>query len=305
MQNQSPKGVIYDQGYRRYEGGYRGRGYAIWSLLVADLKRALGIKKGLWYRAFLWFFLFVITVQTIFVFFFDFAAELGPQAPSAFSHPHSFLFDLMSIILLFLSAMVAPDLLSSDRKFKVLPLYLVRPIELYDYLLAKAGAIFGFLALTALTPQLGLFVAKTFTSEDAVRYIISHAWGLGALFLSSAIYAAFYTFFAMAVSSLTTQRGQATGAIIALPFFLGLGAGLLLIITQSQYFQLLDLNNLPTGLKNALLGASHGQQAVQITFGDRSFSFAPLDWQVYLLAYGALVAFSLSVVLFSYAKERP
>jgi ABC-2 type transport system permease protein len=291
------KGVIYDQGYRRYEGAYRGRGYAIWSLLSADLKRALGIKKSLWYRAFLWFFLFVITVQTIFVFFFNFAAELGPQAPTAFRHPHSFLFDLMSIILLLLSAMVAPDLLSADRKFKVLPLYLVRPIELYDYLLAKAGAICGFLALTALIPQLGLFAAKTFTSEDALRYIISHAGDLGALWLSSAIYAVFYTLFAMAVSSLTTQRGLATGATIALL--------LLLIITKNQYFQLLDLDSLPTGLKNALFGVSYGQQEVQITFGDQSFSLVLLDWPVYLLAYGAIVAFSLSLLLFSYAKERP
>ncbi len=299
------KGVIYDQGYRRYEGRYWGRGYAIWSLLSADFKRALGIKKSLWYRVFLWFFLFVITVQTIFVFFFNFAAELGPQAPSAFRHPHSFLFDLMSIILLLLSAMIAPDLLASDRKFKVLPLYLVRPIELYDYLLAKAGAICGFLALMALIPQLGLFIAKTFTSEDALRYIISHTGDLGALLLSSAIYAVFYTLFAMAVSSLTTQRGLATGATIALLLLSGLGAALLLIITQNQYFQLLDLDSLPTGLKNALFGLSYGQQAVQITFGDQSFSLVLLDWPVYLLAYGAVVAFSLSLLLFSYAKERP
>ncbi|MCI2429243.1 ABC transporter permease [Candidatus Acetothermia bacterium] len=302
---QAPKGVIYDQGYRRYEGAYRGRGYAIWSLFSADFKRALGIKKGLWYRVFLWIFFLIITVQTVFVFFFDFAAELGSPTPATFGQPHSFLFDLMSVILLFLSAMVAPDLLSNDRKSKALQLYLVRPIELYDYLLAKAGAIFGFLMLVALVPQLGLFVAKTFTSEDAVQYIANHARDLGALTLSSGLYAFFYTVFAMALSSLTTQRSQATGAIIALPFFLGLGAALLLILTQNQYVQLLDLDSLPAGLKNALVGVSYGQQNVQITLGDRSFSFESLDWPIYLLAYGAVVAFSLSVVLFSYAKERP
>ncbi|MDW8329581.1 MAG: hypothetical protein RML48_06345 [Candidatus Bipolaricaulota bacterium] len=301
----TPKGVIYDRGYRRYEGAYRGRGYAIWSLLSADFGRALGIKKGLWYRVFLWLFFLIITVQTVFVFFVTLVTERVPQTPSAFSHPYSFLFDLMSTILWFLSAMVAPDLLTNDRKFKALQLYLVRPIELYDYLLAKAGALFGLLMVAALVPQLGLFAAKAFTAEDAVAYVAHHTRDLGALILSSGLYALFYTVFAMAISSLTTRRGLATGAIIALPFFLGLGAALILVLTQSQYFQLLDLDSLPAGLKSALFGVSYGAQNVQITFGDRSFSLEPLDWSIYLLAYSAVIAFSLSVVLFSYAKERP
>lgn len=301
----TPKGVIYDQGYRRYEGAYRGRGYAIWSLLSTDFTRALGIKKGLWYKTALWICLAIVLIQTIFVFFFDALAGLGQQMPSALLNSHSLLFDLMSVLLLVLSALVTPDVLVNDRKFKALQLYLVRPIELYDYLLAKAGAVFGFLIVTALVPQLGLFIAKTLTSEDAVHYIVSHARDLGALTLSSVLYALFYTVFAMALSSLTTRRGLATGAIVALPIFLGLGAAVVLVLTQSQYFQLLDVDSIPAGLKNALFGVSYGTQNMQVTFGDRSFSLEPLDWPIYLLAYGAVVAFSLSVVLFSYARERP
>lgn len=292
MSSETPKGVIYDQGYQRYEGHYLGRGYAIWSLTASDLKRALGIKKSVWYKVFLWFFFFVIAAQAIVFFFINYlATRLGPEAPSALTNPHSALFDGISIFLLFLGAMVAPDLLCSDRRFKVLSLYLVRPIELYDYLLAKGLTIFGFLTLVALVPQLAIFVARAFTATDAIKYVTDHTRDLGALFASSLLYAAFYTSLAMAFSSLTSQRAYATGAIIAIPILLGFAASLLLVTTQNQYWQLLALGDLPGSVKNALFGVSYG-------------AIEPLEPWIYLLALGAVISLSLSVALFSYAKER-
>jgi ABC-2 type transport system permease protein len=300
----TPRGVIYDQGYRRYEGRYLGRSYAIWSLIVSDLKRALGVKKSAWYRAFLWFFLVVILVQTVFAFFFNAIAELGGSAPLALTHPHSFLFDIASIIFLFLSAMVAPDLLCYDRKFKVLSLYLVRPIELYDYLFAKGAVLFGFLALVALVPQLGIFITKAFTAPDAIKYFIEHSRDFGALFASSLLYAVFYASLAMAVSSLTAQRNYATGAIIAAPILLGVASTLLFATSKNTYWQLLDIDGLPGGVKNALFGVSYSTET-GVTINEQVISLQPLEWWIYAIALGAVVALSLSVVLFSYAKEHP
>lgn len=296
-----PKGVIYDQGYRRYEGRYLGRGYAIWSLVASDLKRALGIKKSMWYKLALGILLAIIFAQTLFFFFINLAAEVG--APSALTNPHNALFDGMSIILLFLGAMIAPDLLCNDRKFKVLALYLVRPIELYDYLLAKISVLFSLLALVALVPQLAIFVAKAFTAPDAIKYVADHTRDLGALLAASLLYAVFYASFAMAFSSLTMQRAQATGAIIVIPLLLGFAAGLLLTTTRERYWQLVDLSGFPGGVKNALFGVA--SQNANISINEQVISFQSLDPWVYLIATGTVIALSLSVVLFSYAKERP
>ncbi len=295
MSPETPKGVIYDQGYRRYQGRYRGRGYALWSLIISDLKRALGVKKSLWYKAFLWFFLVVILVQTVVAFFFD--AIAGGRVPASLTQPHSFLFDIASIIFLFLSAMVAPDLLCNDRKFKVLSLYLVRPIELYDYLFAKGAVLVGFLALVAFIPQLGIFIAKAFSAPDAIKYFTEHGRDLGAAFASSWLYALFYASLAMGVSSLTAQRAYATGAIIVVPILLGVASALLFATTKNSYWQLLDIENLPGGVKNALFGISLPNE--------QTISIQPLEWWIYLLALGAVVALALSIVLFSYARERP
>ncbi len=294
----TPKGVIYDQGYRRYQGRYRGRGYAIGSLIVSDLKRALGVKKNWQYKTGLWVLFAIIFAQTLVFFFVDFAARMGTGAPTALTNPHSALFDGMSIILLILSAMVAPDLLCSDRKCKVVSLYLVRPIELYDYLLAKGAVLFGFLTLIAFIPQLGIFVAKAFTVPDAIKYFIEHSRDFGASFASSLLYAVFYASLAMAISSLTAQRAYATGAIIVVPILLGAASALLFATTKNDYWQLLDIDGLPDGVKNALFGVSY-------TVSETSVTIRPLEWWVYLIALGAVVALSLSIVLFSYAKERP
>lgn len=305
MPSEVPKGIIYEQGYRRYEGAYRGRGYAIWSLWFADFKRALGIGKSWQYKTILGIIFAITFAITLFFYFMDFIVGLGTSTPSALTNPHSALFDGMSLILLILSAMVAPDLLCSDRKFKVLSLYLVRPIELYDYLLAKAGAIFGVLLLASLVPQLGILLAKAFTARDAVQYISEHTRDLGALFVSSLIYAVFYASFAMAASSLTPQRAHATGAIITVPIVLGFIALFLIASTKSSYWQLLDLDSLPSGLKNALFGVSYFAQDARVTINEQAVPLEPLAWWIYLVALGAVVAFSLSIVLFSYARERP
>lgn len=303
----TPKGVIYDQGYRRYQGRYRGRGYAIWSLIVSDLRRALGVKKSWQYKTGLWVLLAIIFAQTLVFFFVDFAARIGTgtEAPTALTNPHSALFDGMSIILLILSAMVAPDLLCSDRKYKVLSLYLVRPIELYDYLLAKGAVIFGFLTFIAFIPQLGIFAAKAFTAPDAIKYSVEHSRDFGASFASSLLYAVFYASLAMAVSSLTAQRAYATGAIIVVPILLGAASALLFATTKNDYWQLLDIDGLPGGVKNALFGVSYTVSETSVTINEQTISFQPLEWWIYLIALGAVVALSLSTVLFSYAKERP
>lgn len=301
----TPKGVIYDPGYRRYEGRYLGRGYAIGSLMLSDLKRALGIGKGVWYKAFLWLFVGIILIQAIMAFFFD--AIAGGRVPSSLAPPHSLLFDMANIIFLFLSAMVAPDLLCSDRKSKVLSLYLVRPIELYDYLLAKGAVLFGFVTLVAFVPQLGIFIAKALTAPDALKYFAEHGRDLGAAFVASLIYALFYGALAMAISSLTVQQGYATAAIIIVPNLLGLAAGLLWLNAKNNYWQLLDISGLPSGVKNALLGISPAVSSVSVrTEGNEQvISFQPLEWWVYLLALAAIIAISWSIVLVSYAKERP
>lgn len=299
------KGVIYDQGYRRYQGRYRGRGYAIWSLIASDLRRALGVKKSWQYKTGLWVLFAIILAQTLVFFFVDFAARMGTGAPTALTNPHSALFDGMSIILLILSAMAAPDLLCSDRKCKVVSLYLVRPIELYDYLLAKGAVIFGFLTFIAFIPQLGIFIAKAFTAPDAITYSVEHSGDFGASFAASLLYAVFYGSLAMAVSSLTAQRAYATGAIIAIPVLAGLASGLLLVSTKNPYWQLLDIDGLPGGVKNALFGVSYAVSETSVTIHEQTISFQPLAWWLYLIALGAVVALSLSTVLFSYAKERP
>jgi hypothetical protein len=165
-------------------------------------------------------------------------------------------------------------------------------------LLAKGAVLFGFLTLIAFIPQFGIFVAKAFTAPDAIQYFMEHSRDLGASFASSLLYAVFYASLAMAVSALTAQRAYATGAIIVVPILLGAASALLFTTTKNDYWQLLDIDGLPGGVKNALFGVSYA-------VSETSVPIRPLEWWVSLIALGAVVALSVSIVLFSYAQERP
>jgi ABC-2 type transport system permease protein len=299
----TPKSVIYDQGYRRYEGRYLGRGYAIWSLFASDLRRALGVKRSWQYQVGLGILATIIFAQALTFFF------VSTVGPAALINPQAMLFDGMSFFLLILSAMIAPDLLCTDRRYRVLPLYLVRPIELYDYLLAKQAVLVGVVALASFIPQLGIFLAKALIAPSALEYVSTHGWMVGASAAASLVYALFYGAIASAIAALTPRWSYAAGAIIAVPVALGLASGIITILTKNPWWQLLDILSFPSALKDALFGVTI--QATTFTFrmgreGEipREVTMQPLETWIYGVATGAFIVGALGILFARYVRAR-
>ncbi len=293
------KGVIYDRGYRPYEGRYLGRGYALAGFIGDELKRALGIKRSWKYRLAI----ILLLISELFIFFFyllmsQLADFFGAGAPQTLLNPYSGFYEASAIVLLFLSALVAPALLCDDRRYRVYPLYLARPIRVYDYLWAKAGAIFGVLALVTLGPALLLFLGKTFLAGDALEYLSRHLRDLGALLASGLLLALFYTSWAMGISSLTVSRGYAAGAILGLIFLGGLLNGLLLFALREPWVMLLDLGDLPLRVKDGLFGTLS-----PIELPGDLLRIEPLSVWAYLAGALAVIALSWAIVWMSYHRE--
>lgn len=298
MAEEKPKGVIYDLGYRPYEGRYLGRAYAIASLMWDDLRRALGVKKGWKYRALI---IILLMVELGIFFFYLLTSELadvfqGSAMPKSLLHPYSAFYETSALVLLFLSALVAPQLLCDDRRYRVYPLYLARPIYTYDYLLAKGAAAWGVLAGVLIGPELLLFLGKAFLATDALKYLSQHQRDLGALVASGLVISFFYASLSLGISSLTASRLYATGAIIGVIFLAGLVSAILLFRVREPWVMLLDVGDLPLRVKDALFGTL---SPIPLDFG----SIDPLDPWVYGAATAGLIALSWGIVWLSYRRE--
>jgi ABC-2 type transport system permease protein len=247
MQNpENPKGVIFDAGYRHYEGRYLGRASAIASLFWDDFKRGLGVKRSLLYKIGIWL---LIVPQLARVLFLIISSQFMEQVSNetgslgALSNPLSAFLAGSSILLLLLTALVVPNLLCRDRKNNVLPLYMVHPITVYDYLISKGLAAFLILGLYLVGPALLLAIGKMFLAPNAIQYIADNQTSLGALLISGVLIVFFYASYAMGVSSLTTGIGIAAALIIGPVFLIGTVTTIVFLTTRDSTAMLFNFES--------------------------------------------------------------
>lgn len=299
--SETSRGVIYDVGYRPYEGPYLGRVRALLSFIWDDLKRGIGVKKSWKYKLViisLWiielgvFFFYLLTSQV--------ADVIGPETPQTLRNPYSGFYESSAFIILFLSALIAPNLLCDDRRYRVYPLYLARPIYDYDYLLAKGGAIFGILALVTIGPALLLFFGKTFLASDAIDYLRQHLGDLGALLASGVLIALFYTSFSMGISSLTTSRLYAAGAMIGIIQLSDFVSGFIALVRQDSWVMLGSIGDLVLRVKDGLFFGVLSPIDIEV---EQAIHLEPLSPWVYLIATLVVMTLSGLIVWLSYRRE--
>ena len=311
-QQQQPEGQIYDLGYRPYEGPYAPRWQAILGLMAEDLRRALGTGKSWKYKVLV---LLVLMIELGVFLFFLLTSQLadafggGPGIPSWLLNPFSGFYSSIGLVLLLLSALIVPDLVCNDRRHRVYPLYLARPIYVHEYLWMKGLAGIGGLTAFALGPALLLFVGKAFLAPDALLYVREHLRDLGAILAAGPILGIFYGSLALGLSSLTPSRTYAAGAIIGLVFLLGLISGMLLFLVGERWVLLLDIEDYAHQVKNALFGLMEPIEiAREVQLGDdvvreEGVRLEPFSPWVYGLGTALVVAVSWAAAWLRFQKE--
>ncbi len=268
------EGVVYELDYRPYEGPYRGRAYALLALAWDDVKRALGVKKRWPYKLMVG--LLLLGELGLF-FFYLLTSELvervgpGPGAPATLLNPYSAFYEGAALISWLLSALIVPDLICNDRRYRAYPLYLARPIYPHDYVLAKGLAAVGTLTAFLLGPALLLFLGKALLAEDAWAYVTQHRRDLGALLGAGPALGLFYGSVALGIASLTGHRGYAAGAIVGVFLLSSLMGSLVLFATWERWALLLSVSEYAPRLKDALFGTLEPLQLfreVEITVRD-------------------------------------
>jgi ABC-2 type transport system permease protein len=214
----SAQARILDRGYRRYTGRQLGTSGAIRTLTSQTILRALGIRRSMWSKVFPIIAVFIAYVPAIVFIGVTVLVKDLPEGRTFLDDPRllpsygAYYGFVWAAILVFV-AFVAPEVLCTDRRNGMLGLYLASPLNRNSYLVAKAMAVTGILALVTLGPPLLYMLGLTLNERgpDGIDGFVSI---LGKVLISGLAVAALHVSLSFAVASTTTRRAAASAAII-------------------------------------------------------------------------------------------
>lgn len=249
------EGQVFDLGYRRYEGPREGRGRARFAVFKDGIRTCLGIGRGGRAKIVPWLFIVAAIIPALVMALV--AGTVDRLAPGASVNLPSYAdyYGIAAQILLIFGAVVAPELLSGDRRSGVVHLYLVRPLTALDYAGARWAAFFAVMLVTTWVPQLVLLTGLTLGANAPLSYL-EHNWLDIPRFLAAGVaISLFVTTLAMTVASFTSRRAYAAVFIVglfvvSLPFAEGVSHE----VGQNigKWIALLNLANVPLFLNDMI-----------------------------------------------------
>jgi ABC-2 type transport system permease protein len=195
---------IYDIGYRHYDGPRMGRGYVTRALTLHSLRGVFGLGRTARSKI-MPFSLGAIMVLPAIVSIAMMALLKQRGIPYS-----GFAVYLQAVLAIFLASQ-APTVVAPDLRFRVLPLYLSRPVTIYAYVAAKVVAMTVALFLLVAVPLTLMYVCELVIDLDGPPQTKEYLAAMLMAFFLSVLLSAF----GLALASLTPRRGLGVASVIA------------------------------------------------------------------------------------------
>ena len=147
---------------------------------------------------------------------------------------HADYYQIVSLVLLLFSAVMAPELLCPDRRSGVITLYLVRSLTFTDYVLGRWLAFFAVSLLFIYTGQVVLMVGLTMSATEPLQYLRDNWADIPRFLAAGLVIAIMTTTIPLAVAAFTTRRVYASAFVIGLWLITAAAAGILVSGTQQS-----------------------------------------------------------------------
>ena len=234
-------GTVFDIGYQSYSGEREGRSRAWKTMLWDSVKNGMGIGRGGWAKFLPWLVLSP-TIATGLVFaaigaFFEqigFDVEETENGLPVDLPGHLELTAVISFMILIFAAFVGPELVCPDRRNRVIHLYFVRPITLFDYLGARWCALFILLLLASILPHITYWIGLLFGVADSLGHAQDNWLNIPRFIGNGIVFAIFTTSLTIAISSMTDRRMIATLIIIGVIMIASIAPGIISIFNPSD-----------------------------------------------------------------------
>lgn len=225
--------VIFDRGYRTYEGPKTGPSGARRAVYKEGLRRVLGLGRKARLKVFPWS---LITIALISAAVFigihwaigDIAESIGQGVPS-----YGGLFDFYSAISLLFIAFAGPQLVIPDRTKGVLSVYFSRPLTVDGYLASKVGAFATLVGAFYIVPQTVLHIGLALISDDGFLPYLSD--NLDVLWKVPATTLGFVALHGALVFVLASVIGRAGIAAAAFLGILTAGSGIAARVSEASF----------------------------------------------------------------------
>ncbi len=249
--------VIYDRGYRTYDGPRLGPKGARRVVYRDGVRRVLGLGRKARLKIFPWS-LIVIAIVAAAVFvgihwaIGNIEESMRQEIPT-----YGGLFDFYSGISLLFIALAGPQLLIPDRTKGVLSVYFSRPLTVDGYLTSKVGAFATVVGAIYIIPQVVLHLGLALIAEEGfLSYLGGNLDILWKVPVTAAAFIALHGAVVFALSAVIDRTGIAAAAFLGILFA---GAAVAQRVAEAsspaaRYFALLALDHHPRIIRDYLFG---------------------------------------------------
>ncbi|NND75041.1 MAG: ABC transporter permease subunit [Ilumatobacter sp.] len=275
---------IVARGFQRYDGERSGVGGAIRSVAWQSIRATLGIGRAGRNKVFP-----VISVAISYIPAIVFIG-IAVLVPSGITDGPTYAeyYGFITAAIVLFAALVAPEVLVSDRRNGMLALYLSTPLHRGTYLASKVLAVAATLGLVTLGPPILVLLGYTFdgSGPDGLRNWLVV---LARIVLSGVAISAALTSISMAASCLTDRRAFAAIGVVLLVLASPILASALVDGAElSANWRLLDVFSMPFEL-------------VFRIFGERG-NFPEVSTAAVVAVNAAWTAAGLAVVVWRYSR---
>jgi ABC-2 type transport system permease protein len=249
--------VIFDRGYRTYEGPRTGPSGARRAVYKDGLRRILGLGRKARLKIFPWSLISIALISAaVFIGVHwaigDIAESVGEGVPS-----YGGLFDFYSAISLLFIAFAGPQLLIPDRTKGVLSVYFSRPLTVDGYLTSKTAAFATLVGGFYIIPQVVLHLGLALIADEGfLPYLSGNMDILWKVPVTALSFVALHGAVVFSLSAVINRVG------IAAPAFLGLltaGGGIAGRVAEApfegaRWFSLLALDHHPRIIRDYFFG---------------------------------------------------
>jgi len=249
--------VIFDRGYRAYDGPRTGAAGARNAVYKEALRRILGLGRKARLKVFPWALISIALISA--AVFIGIHWSIGNIDESLRQNVPTYggLFDFYSAISLLFIAFAGPSLLIPDRSKGVLSVYFSRPLTVDGYLASKTGALVTLISAIYIVPQIVLHLGLALISGDGfLTYLGDNLDVLWKVPVTTLSFVALHGAVVFSLSAVINRIG------IAAPAYFGLltaGTAIARRVAEAEFpgarwASLLSLDTHPRIIRDHLLG---------------------------------------------------
>ena len=263
-------GVVFDLGYKPYEGQRLGRAGAITAMIKEGLRRSFGIRRKARKKIYPWslvtlaFLPAIVFVGLAFIW-----SSFSPDGDSPFGGHAQYISLVGTVIILFVAS-AAPNLLIPDREEGVLAVYSSRPLTPWDYILGRVGALAAVAAAFFIVPNLIMYVGLAALDEAGLASaMINNLDDLLKVVVTMFAYVIGYGAPALLVATYAKRVGPAAGIYLAIIFISPAFAEMFrsLDIPGGRFGTLISLQQHPEVIRNWVFDQSQaGMPMMEVGF---------------------------------------